>query len=220
MWYLDRVACFPFLKLKEENHCCRIISQPLTLPVFGLPTGLCYTITKLIASSLFEPHHSHRNIDIGPSISTALAQYTRRIGKWVRIWTNLQQFSYYSIGCMFRTIQLNKFFVHLYWYVHPQPYYSFLPNCSQVLFLYAVVPCLFGGLVFLIFCVHFIASWCSCDKQHRPGQKCVSTLRCIVLLVSVLSRLVEHGYFVIFQGSKLCKIFNGINLFTGKIVTG
>lgn len=61
-----------------------------------------------------------------------------------------------------------------------------IPDYQQALFLFAAVPCLFAGLVFLIFCVHFIASWCSCDKQHKPSAKCVKFLRCVVLLVSVL----------------------------------
>ncbi|XP_068671687.1 protein tweety homolog 3-like isoform X1 [Montipora foliosa] len=62
-----------------------------------------------------------------------------------------------------------------------------LPDYQQVLCLYVIGPCIFGGVVFLIFCGHFAASCCSCSKLQRPKLKCAIVLRCILLLTSVLS---------------------------------
>ncbi|KAK2571924.1 Protein tweety-like protein 3 [Acropora cervicornis] len=61
------------------------------------------------------------------------------------------------------------------------------PDYQQALFLYAIGPCIFGGLVFLIFCVYYVTSCCFSYKLHRARTKCAVALRCIVLLMSVLS---------------------------------
>ncbi|XP_067045360.1 protein tweety homolog 3-like isoform X1 [Acropora muricata] len=70
----------------------------------------------------------------------------------------------------------------------------------QALFLYAIGPCIFGGLVFIIFCVYYVRSCCFCYKLHRPREKCAVALRRIVLLTCVLlSGSVIAGF--VFNGS-------------------